>query len=144
MIGGDLEYTVPGKVRELVSSGEFHKRARAFDVHFVCLVLAVVDLGLHAQAAGKGVTGHASHGKPVLGGGVGVERRIGLIGGSRDAGIVQNTEAAPDPDVRPIAGVGTRAERDEHQCECGQHAFRRLRKTPHAGQPRRFVGNDNK
>jgi len=124
-------------------SNNFHKASRALDVHLIGTVPAVVDLGLHAQAAGKGVTGHAPDGKPVLGGRGDVERCIRLIGGSRDLGIVENTEAAPDPHVRPVRSHGTRAEGHEHQRERGQRAFRRLRETPHAVRQRRFVGNDN-
>ena len=93
---------------------------------------AVVDLGLHSETAGKGIPGHASHGKPVFGGRIEVERSIALllISASRDVGITEKTEAAPDPDVRPIAGIRVRAERDEHQCQHGRHGFHALRETP--------------
>ena len=105
---------------------------------------AVVDFSLHAQATGEGVPDHTSDGKPCVGGRLGVERFKRVTGGSRDAGIVENTEATSDPDVRPVAGIGTRAEGHEYHRECCQHAFHSIGETPHAGLQGRFMGIDNK
>ena len=109
-------------------SGKVHQPPRAFDIHLVYAVPAVVDLSLHSETAGKGIPGHASHGKPVVGGCVDVERSITLllISATRDVGTVEKTEATPDPNVRPIASIRARAEKDEHQCQRSRRGFHGL------------------